>query len=109
MGFARETELRSDPTRGAAILKLAPGHTTDIFPEIDPQTKKPAGYSIYKLIGREPAGQRQISDPAVQQHIRQLLRDSRSQLLKNAYLEMLRDQAKVENFFAEQIFKTDAK
>jgi peptidyl-prolyl cis-trans isomerase SurA len=26
-------------------------------------------------------------------------------LLKNAYLEMLRDQAKVENYFAEDIFK----
>ena len=29
-------------------------------------------------------------------------------LLKGAYFEMLRDQAKVENFFAEQIFKSDA-
>jgi peptidyl-prolyl cis-trans isomerase SurA len=29
-------------------------------------------------------------------------------LLKSAYLEMLRDQAKVENFFAEQIFKNEA-
>jgi peptidyl-prolyl cis-trans isomerase SurA len=45
----------------------------------------------------------------VQQHIRQLLHDGRSQLLKNAYFEILRDQAKVENFFAEEIFKNDAK
>jgi peptidyl-prolyl cis-trans isomerase SurA len=36
------------------------------------------------------------------------LRDGRSQLLKAAYLEMVHDQAKVENFFAEQIFKNDA-
>jgi peptidyl-prolyl cis-trans isomerase SurA len=26
-------------------------------------------------------------------------------LLKNAYFEMLRDQARVENYFAEQIYK----
>jgi peptidyl-prolyl cis-trans isomerase SurA len=109
MGLVPESELRSDPTAGAAILKLKAGETTGVFPLLDGETKRPIGYSIYKLIAREPAGQRQISDPAVQQRIRQLLRDSRSQLLKNAYLEMLRDQAKVENFFAEQIFKLGAK
>ena len=38
----------------------------------------------------------------------QQLREGRSQLLKAAYLEMVHDQAKVENFFAEQIFKNDA-
>jgi len=109
MGFVPESQLRSDPNVGAAILKLKAGQMTDVFPLLDGETKRPVGYSIYKLIERAPAGQRQISDPAVQQHIRQLLHDSRSQLLKNAYLEMLRDQAKVENFFAEQIFKRDAK
>lgn len=109
MGFVPESQLKSDPTVGAAILKLKAGQMTDVFPLLDGETKKPVGYSIYKLIEREPEGQRQISDPAVQQHIRDLLRTSRSQLLKNAYLEMLRDQAKVENFFAEQIFKNDAK
>lgn len=109
MGFVPETQLKTDPSVGAAILKLKAGQTTDVFPLLDGETKKPVGYSIYKLIEREPAGQRQISDPAVQQHIRDLLRNGRSQLLKNAYLEMLRDQAKVENFFAEQIFKNDAK
>jgi peptidyl-prolyl cis-trans isomerase SurA len=109
MGFVPESQLKADPNVGPAILKLKAGQTTDVFPLLDGDTKKPVGYSIYKLIEREPAGQRQISDPAVQQHIRELLRNSRSQLLKNAYLEMLRDQAKVENFFAEQIFKNDAK
>ena len=109
MGFATESQLRQDPIAGTAILKLTPGRITDILPLLDGQTKKPVGYAIYKLLGREPAGQRQISDPAVQQHIRQLLHDGRAQLLKAAYLEMLHDQAKVENFFAEQIFKNDAK
>jgi peptidyl-prolyl cis-trans isomerase SurA len=109
MGFVPESQLRSDPTVGAAILKLKPGQITDIFPLIDAQSKKPVGYSIYKLLEREPAGQREISDPVVQQHIRQQLHDGRAQLLKAAYMEMLHDQAKVENFFAEEIFKNDAK
>ena len=109
MGFVPESQLRSDPIAGAALLKLKAGQVSDVFPLMDAQTKKPVGYSIYKLLEREPAGQREISDPVVQQHIRQLLRDSRSQLIQNAYFEMLRDQAKVENFFAEQIFKDAAK
>jgi peptidyl-prolyl cis-trans isomerase SurA len=109
MGFVPESQLRSDPTVGAAILKLKPGQMTEIFPLIDSQSKQAVGYTIYKLLEREPAGQREISDPVVQQHIRQLLHDGRSQLLKNAYFEFLRDQAKVENFFAEEILKDDAK
>jgi len=109
MGFVPESQLRSDPTVGAAILKLKPGQMTEIFPLMDAQSKKAVGYTIYKLLEREPAGQREITDPVVQQHIRQLLHDGRSQLLKNAFFEMLRDQAKVENYFAEEIFKNDAK
>jgi peptidyl-prolyl cis-trans isomerase SurA len=108
MGFHGESQMRGDPMVFNAITKLKAGQITDIIPVVDPQTKKPVGYVIYKLIAREPAGQRDVNDPRVQQAIRQQLRDGRSQLLKNAYLEMLHDQAKVENFFAEQIFKNDA-
>jgi peptidyl-prolyl cis-trans isomerase SurA len=92
----------------ASITKLKAGQITEILPLLDAQTKKPAGYAVYKLISREPAGQRDVNDPRVQQAIRQQLRDGRSQLLKNAYFEMLRDQAKVENFLAEEIFKNGA-
>jgi peptidyl-prolyl cis-trans isomerase SurA len=109
MGFHAESELRSNPTIYAAISKLKAGEITDVMPIVDPQTKKPVGYAIYKLISREPAGQRDLNDPRVQQAIRQQLQGGRSQLLKNAYLEILHDQAKVENFFAEQIFKNDAR
>jgi len=99
----------TDPATFAAITKLKPGTTTEILPLLDAQTKKPAGYVIYKLISKEPAGQRDLSDPRVQQSIRQQLHDSRSQLLKNAYLEILQDEAKVRNFYAEEVFKETAK
>ena len=92
-----------------AVTKLKAGQITDILPLLDGQTKKPVGYAIYKLISREPAGQRDLNDPRVQQAIRQQLRDGRSQLLKTAYFEMLRDQAKVENFFADEILRKEAK
>jgi peptidyl-prolyl cis-trans isomerase SurA len=109
IGFVLESQLKTDPGIYAAILKLKAGETTDIMPVFDPTTKKPVSYSIFKLISREAAGQRDLSDPRVQQSIRQQLHDSRSQLLKTAYFEMLRDQATVEDFLAEQVFKNDAK
>jgi peptidyl-prolyl cis-trans isomerase SurA len=108
MGFVGESQLHTDPMVFAAVTKLKAGQITEILPLLDAQTKRPAGYAIYKLISRDPAGQRDVNDPRVQQAIRQQLRDVRSQLLKSAYLEMVHDQAKVENFFAEQIFKNDA-
>jgi peptidyl-prolyl cis-trans isomerase SurA len=105
MGFVSESEMKGDPATYAAITKLKPGETTEILPLLDANTHKVAGYSIYKLLSKDAAGQRDLSDPRVQQAIRQQLHDSRSQLLKAAYFEMLRDQAKVENYLAEQIFK----
>ena len=73
-----------------------------------PGSKRAAFYVIFKLIDREAAGQRELNDPRVQQTIRAELRQERSQLLKNAYIEMLRDEAHVENYFAEEIFKNGA-
>ncbi len=109
MGFVGESQMQhADPAVFAAITKLKAGEVTEILPLLDGQSKRPVGYAIYKLLSRDPPGQRDLNDPRVQQAIRQQLRDGRSQLLKAAYLEMVHDQAKVENFFAEQIFKNDA-
>ena len=108
MGFIPESQLHEDPNVFNSVLKLKAGEITEILPLYDsPQAKKVMGYAIYKLISLEPAGQRDVNDPRVQTAIRQELRDGRSQLLKNAYFEMLRDQARVENFLAEDIFKND--
>ena len=108
MGFVPESQMRADPAVYNAVTKLKAGQITDILPLLDEQTRKPIGYAIYRLIAREPAGQRNLNDPSVQQAIRSQLREARSQLLKNAYLQVLRDQAKVENFFAEQVLTNDA-
>lgn len=112
MGFVPDSQLHSDPLVYAAIQKINAGQITDILPIYDNPSaanKKVVGYAILKLIAREPAGQRSLQDPAVQQNIRQQLRDARSTLLKNAYFEILRNQSKVENYFAEDIFKQEPK
>jgi peptidyl-prolyl cis-trans isomerase SurA len=56
-----------------------------------------------KLIAMEPAGQRDLSDPRVEQEIRSQLQDRREQLLRDAYYEVMDDQAKVENYYAEKV------
>jgi peptidyl-prolyl cis-trans isomerase SurA len=108
MGFIGESQLHADPAIFAAVTKLKAGEITEILPLLDGQSKKQVGYAVYKLLSRDAPGQRDVNDPRVQQAIRQQLQQGRSQLLKSAYLEMVHDQAKVENFFAEQIFKNDA-
>ncbi len=110
MGSIPESQLKTSPAVFAEIEKLKPGQVTDIMPFPDPQDPhKIGGYVLFQLLAREPAGQHLASEPQVQQRIRQGLRDARSQLLKAAYFEMLHDQAKIQNFFAEQIFKSDGK
>lgn len=110
MGFANESQLKAEPEVFAALSKLSPGQVTDVLPlyESTPAGKKQVGYAIYKLVDKEAAGQRDLNDPRVQQAIRKQLRDARSQLLQNAYIEMLQDQARVVNYYAEQIFRNGA-
>ncbi len=108
MGFVYESALRSDPEAYNAISKLKAGEITEPLPIYDSSgpAHRVVGYAIYKVLAHEPAGQRELNDPRVQQTIRQFLRESHAQLLKNAYFEMLHDQAAVRNYFAEQILKT---
>jgi peptidyl-prolyl cis-trans isomerase SurA len=111
MGFVAESGLKSDPMAYNAISSLKPGQITDVLPVFDGAGpgRRTVGYAVYKLIGREPAGQRELNDPRVQQTIRQGLRENHAQLLKNAYFEMLHDEAKVHNYFADHILKEGAK
>jgi peptidyl-prolyl cis-trans isomerase SurA len=105
MGYLPESQLKSDPEVFAAISKLQPGQITPVLPIMQGPSKQPAGYMICKLIAIEPAGQHPLSDPRVQQMIRQQIHDSRSLLLQSAYYEVLRDQARVVNYYAKDILK----
>jgi peptidyl-prolyl cis-trans isomerase SurA len=107
VGFARESQVKADPAMFAAISNLKPGQFTDVIPEYDP-SHKIAGYVIYRLLAREPAGQRELNDPRVQQAIHQQLHDNQQQLLRTAYLETLQDDARVRNYLAEEILKKGA-
>jgi peptidyl-prolyl cis-trans isomerase SurA len=110
MGFIRESQLHGDQEVYNAISKLKPGQVTDVIPVYAsaPSGRRTVGYAIFRLIAREPAGQRELNDPAVQQVIRQGLRENHAQLIRNAYFEMLHNEAKVHNYFADEIIKQGA-
>jgi peptidyl-prolyl cis-trans isomerase SurA len=109
MGFIPESAIKSDPTAREVVSKLKAGQSSAVIPVVDPARRQPAAYRIVKLLAREPAGQRELNDPRVQQAIREQLRDRREQLLKAAYYEIVRDEARVENYYAQQVLKNAGK
>jgi peptidyl-prolyl cis-trans isomerase SurA len=107
MGIVPESSLqmalkRTDPATRENILKLKAGQYTPVM-----RLSDPAGYQIVKLISVEPAGLRELSDQRVQQDIRKQLEDRREQLLKTAYFEVMRSQAKIRNYYAEQVLASN--
>lgn len=97
LGFIPESALeKASPELRKAISNLPVGQMTPVIHTSD-------GYRILKLISREPAGQRDLSDPRVQQTIRETLLNRKDQLLRNAYYEVARNEAKVVDYFALSI------
>jgi len=108
LGTVPESSLRStDPFTREAVMKLKPGQYSPVISVVNPATRQAAGFRIVKLVSKEPAGQRELGDPRVQQAIRSQLHDRREQLLKAAYYEVLRDSAKVENYYAKEVLDSN--
>jgi peptidyl-prolyl cis-trans isomerase SurA len=106
IGIVPESALKqTDALTRESVMKLKPGQYTPIIP-LESPNKQLAAFQIVKLIAMEPSGQRQLSDPRVEQEIRGALQDRREQLLKAAYYEVMRDQAKVENYYAQQVLES---
>ncbi|MBZ5684850.1 MAG: SurA N-terminal domain-containing protein [Acidobacteriia bacterium] len=104
LGTVPESGLKgTDPSTRETVMRLKPGQYSQIVSVVNPATKQAVGFRIVKLVAKEPAGQRDLSDPRVQQAIRSQLHDRRDQLLKAAYYEVLRDSAKVENYYAKKV------
>jgi peptidyl-prolyl cis-trans isomerase SurA len=97
MGFVGAAAIASDRRLFSAISALRAGQISGIIRD------EKGSYHILKLLGREDAGQRPLSDPEVQKTIRDALRSEREELLKAAYLEDLHNRAKVKDELAHRI------
>jgi len=103
LGFIPESALeKANPDLKKAIQSATPGQLTPII-------KTAEGYRVFKIFSKEPAGQRELTDPRVQQNIRETLLNRKDQLLRAAYYEVARDEAKVVNYLAISVAQTKDK
>jgi peptidyl-prolyl cis-trans isomerase SurA len=100
LGFIPDSALeKANVELRKMVVSLAPG-------AISPIVHTQEGYRIFKIISKESAGQRELNDPRVQQSIRETLLNRKDQLLKNAYYEVARDEAKVVNYLARSVVES---
>jgi peptidyl-prolyl cis-trans isomerase SurA len=102
LGAVPESAFESTPAElRKLVMSLQPGQMSPIIHQGD--------YRILKMISREPAGQRELSDPRVQQTIRENLLNRKDQLLKSAYYENARNEAKIVNYLAKSVMESAGK
>jgi peptidyl-prolyl cis-trans isomerase SurA len=94
LGFIPESALeKANPELRKMVASLSSG-------QVSPIIHTQEGYRILKIISKEPAGQRELNDPRVQQNIRETLMNRKDQLMRAAYYEIARNEAKVANYLA---------
>jgi peptidyl-prolyl cis-trans isomerase SurA len=97
----------------ASALLKAPPQLRDVVMKSEPGTVNVVTlngiHTIVLVAGREPAGQRDLSTPAVRENITVNLRGRREQLLRAAYLTALRTDADVVNYLARRLFESNGK
>ncbi|HUI57432.1 MAG TPA: peptidylprolyl isomerase [Bryobacteraceae bacterium] len=97
MGFVPTSQLeRLSPELRKMLESLQPGGLTGILSMSD-------GFRVLKVFEKEPAGQRDLNDPRVQQKIRETLLNRKENLLTAAYYETARNNAKIVNYLAQQV------
>lgn len=103
LGFVPESAFdKANPELRKMVMSLQPGGLSPII-----HTQE--GYRILKVISKEPAGQRELTDPRVQQTIRETLLNRKDQLLKAAYYEVARNDTKVVNYLARRLAEVTSK
>jgi len=103
LGYVPESSLnQSDPALKKLVISLKPG-------QVSPPIVLKDSIRILKLVTREAAGLRGLTDPQVQQSIRDTLRNRKEQLLRAAYLAVARDDARVTNYLAQQVLESNGK
>ena len=97
MGPLPQSSLdKANPELRKLILDMMPGQVSNVI-------HTPEGYRILKVISKEPAGQRELNDPRVQERIRMQLFNRKDQMLRAAFYENARAEAKIVNYYARAI------
>jgi peptidyl-prolyl cis-trans isomerase SurA len=104
LGYNPESAFsRSDPLLKHSVLSMKVGQVSP------PLHLKDGRYVILKLLGKEPAGQRELSDVQVREGIRTMLRNRDEELLRAAYLAEARNESHITNYLAREILESGGK
>jgi peptidyl-prolyl cis-trans isomerase SurA len=102
LGFVPVSRLRqAPPALRDAVLSKTPGSVNVV--------SAGGAHTIVLVVAHEPAGQRDVSMPAVRESITETLRGRREQLLRGAYLTTLRDDAEIVNYLARRLVEAEGK
>lgn len=96
LGFVPVSALQqSSPGLQQVVAKTQPGNVTAAM----------AGnvHMLVMVVSREDPGQRTLDSPTVRDGIRDMLRESRTQTLRSAYVAAARDEAKIVNYLAREV------
>jgi peptidyl-prolyl cis-trans isomerase SurA len=102
LGYVPVSKLQqAPPALRNAVLNVKPG-TVNIV-------SQGGAHTLVAVVAHEPAGQRDLSTPAVKESITTALRTRREQLLRTAYLTKLRTDATVVNYLARRLVESQGK
>jgi peptidyl-prolyl cis-trans isomerase SurA len=96
LGFVPVSALQqSSPALQQVVAKTQPGNVTSAM----------AGnvHMLVMVVSREDPGQRTLDSPAVRDGIRDLLRETRTQTLRSAFVAAARDDARIVNHLARAV------
>lgn len=99
LGLVPVSRLRqAPPPLRDAVLNKAPGSVSVV--------NGGAAYTIVLVVTHEEAGQRNLATPGVRERITEALRAQKTQLLRTAYLTVIRTDAKVVNYVARRLVES---
>jgi len=94
-------------------LKQAPQQLRDVVLKKAPGTVSVASaggaHTLVLVVAHEPAGQRDLSTPGVNDRITEALKSRKEQLLRAAYLTAVREDAHVVNYLARRLVEAQGK
>jgi peptidyl-prolyl cis-trans isomerase SurA len=103
LGFQPLSKMEElDPKVGQAVQRLKIGESSPLL-----DTKY--GYHILKLLERDSGGQKDLTSPQVQAEIRQVIFNRKEEMLRAAFSETARNNAKIDNHLATRLLDSVGK
>ncbi len=96
-----------------SVIQKYPPQLRDAVLNAKPGTAKAIGnangFVIVVVLGKDPAGQKDLGTPGVKDAISQTLKSRREQVLRSAYIDSLHNGAVIENLIARRVVESQGK